>query len=292
MSGARSVFRALRETLEMIKFEHSVFALPFAFLGMMLAADGWPPWSTVGWVSVAMVAARSAAMAFNRLADRRIDAANPRTVDRALPSGRLSPTAVGIFVTGCSALLVVAAWRLNPLALQLSPIAIAVVLLYSYSKRFTFLSHLILGLGISAAPLGAWIAVRGAIEIAPLILASAVLLWVAGFDILYALQDQDFDRGYGLHSIPSRFGTRAALWVSSLFHVGMLLLLALLPISMPRPIGAGYWVGVAGCATLLLFQHSILRPADLSRLNAAFFRANGMLALWLFLTTAIGILLR
>jgi len=291
VGGIASTWRALRATLAMIKFEHTLFALPFAFLGMILAADGWPPWGTVGWIVVAMVGARSAAMAFNRLADRHLDAENPRTSDRELPAGVLTPTAVSLFVVASVGLLILAAWRLNPLALRLSPLAIAVILLYSYTKRFTAWCHLILGLGISAAPLGAWIAVRGSIEALPLALSGAVLLWVAGFDVLYALQDLEFDRSRGLRSIPARFGKRGALWISALLHLGMLALLAILPQLSASALGAGYWVGVAGCAALLVFQHSILRPSDLSRLNAAFFQANGALAMWLFLTTALGILL-
>ena len=180
--------------LEMIKFEHTLFALPFAFFGMILAAEGWPRWSTVGWIVAAMVGARSAAMGFNRLADRRLDAANPRTAGRALPAGQVSAGAAAVFVAASAALLVVAAWRLNPLAFALSPVALLVLLGYSYTKRFTWASHLVLGLSLGGAPLGAWIAVRGDVAAAPFCLAGAVLLWVAGFDVLYALQDLDFDR--------------------------------------------------------------------------------------------------
>ncbi len=280
----------LGTVLEMIKFEHTIFALPFAFLGMLLAAGGWPAWSVVGWIVVAMVGARSAAMGFNRLADRHIDAANPRTANRALPTGKVSAGFVFGFVLVSCALLVLAAWRLNPLALQLSPIALGIVLGYSYTKRFTSAAHLVLGLAISGAPLGAWIAVRGDITAVPLVLAGAVLLWVAGFDVLYALQDADFDRGRGLHSIPARFGTLGALWISGLLHMGMLGLLVLLPSFQPG-LGVAYWIGVGGCALLLAYQHWIVRPNDLSRLNAAFFQANGLLATWLFATTAADVLL-
>ncbi len=276
----------------MIKFEHTLFALPFAFLGMILAAEGWPAWSQVFWIVVAMIGARSAAMAFNRLADRHLDAANPRTSDRALPAGRLSPAGVGVFVLASVALLVLAAWRLDPLALRLSPVAVAVILLYSYSKRFTLFCHLILGLGISAAPLGAWIAIRGEVSLAPVVLAAAVLFWVAGFDVLYGLQDLEFDRHRGLHSIPARFGVTGALWLSALLHLAMLVLLAVLPGVYAGELGPGYWLGFAGCAALILYQHWAVRPHDLSRLDAAFFQANGALAVWLFLTTTIGILLQ
>lgn len=292
MSSDRGSLQSLRGILKMIKIEHTLFALPFAFLGMILAADGWPPWSTVGWIVLAMVGARSAAMAFNRLADRVIDASNPRTRDRALPAGDLSPLGVQLFVVSSLALLVLSAWRLNPLALKLSPLAIAVILLYSYTKRFTSLCHLVLGLGISGAPLGAWIAVRGDITATPLILAAAVLCWVAGFDILYALQDLEFDRDRGLHSVPARLGVRGALVVSAVLHVAMLGLLAALPSVYPSALGAGYWVGFGGCLVLVFGQHWVLRPHDLSRLDAAFFQANGALAAWLFATTAVGILLR
>src|SRR5436305_8436262 len=230
---AKSFVQQSRTMLEMIKIEHTLFALPFAFLGMLLAAGGWPPWRSVGWIVVAMVGARSAAMAFNRLVDRRIDAANPRTAGRALPAGLVSPAAVTLFVLVSSGLLVVAAWQLNPLALALSPVALGILFLYSYTKRFTWAAHLFLGLSLSGAPLGAWIAVRGAVQATPVILALAVLTWTAGFDVLYALQDLDFDRRTGLFSIPARFGVRGALWISGAFHVLTLTLLALLPSVYP-----------------------------------------------------------
>ncbi len=283
--------RSLRTVLDMIKFEHTIFALPFAFLGMLLAAKGLPAWRTVLWIVVAMVGARSAAMGFNRLADRRIDAANPRTVDRALPEGRVSPAFVVVFVAASCALLVFAASRLDPLALKLSPLALFILLGYSYTKRFTSWSHLVLGLALAGAPLGAWIAVRGDVTAVPLTLAAAVLLWVGGFDILYALQDREFDRGAGLHSIPVRFGERGAFWISGLCHFGMLALLAWLPSLYPG-LGWIYWLGVGGCAALLAYQHWVVRPGDLSRLNAAFFQANGLLAVWLFAATAADLWLR
>ncbi len=283
-------FRTLSTVLEMIKIEHTLFALPFAFLGMLLAAGGWPSWRTAGWIVVAMVGARSAAMGFNRLADRRIDAANPRTANRALPAGLVSPMAVGWFVAASAALLVVAAWQLNPLALALSPLALAILLLYSYTKRFTWGSHLFLGLSLAGAPLGAWIAVRGDVQATPLALAGAVLFWVAGFDVLYALQDLDFDRRTGLFSIPARFGVVGALWISAVLHTGTLILLALLPRLYPSGLGAGYWVGWAGCLALIAYQHWVVRPGDLSRLNAAFFTANGVLSVWLFAATAVDVL--
>jgi 4-hydroxybenzoate polyprenyltransferase len=288
VSAARS---AIAVYLEMIKIEHTFFALPFAFLGMMLAAEGWPDWPTVGWVVAAMVGARSAAMGFNRLVDRTIDAANPRTATRALPAGTIRPGSVRVLIAASLLVLVVAAWRLDPLALALSPVAILVVLLYSYTKRFTAASHLVLGLGLAAAPLGAWIAVRGEIAAPALVLALAVLAWVAGFDLLYALQDVRFDRDHGLHSIPARFGVTATLALSAALHALMLGALAALPLLYAGPLGPGFAVGVAGCAVLIAYQHWVVRPGDLSRLDAAFFQANGALAVWLFAATAVDILL-
>ncbi len=280
----------LRVVLEMIKFEHTIFALPFAFLGMVLAAEGWPAWSTVGWIVLAMVGARSAAMGFNRLADHRLDAQNPRTADRALPAGRVSRPFVAAFVAVSCFVLVLAAGQLNPLAFKLSPLALVILLGYSYSKRFTALTHLVLGLALAGAPLGAWIAVRGGVELTPWVLGVAVLLWVAGFDILYALQDLDFDRQVGLFSVPVRFGEVGALWISAAFHLGMLALLFWLPAVYPPGLGTGYWLGVAGCVALLTYQHWVVRPRDLSRLNAAFFTANGLLGVWLFVTTTAELL--
>jgi 4-hydroxybenzoate polyprenyltransferase len=286
--------RTLSTLLEMIKIEHTLFALPFAFLGMILAAAGWPSWWTVLWIVVAMVGARSAAMGFNRLADRRIDAANPRTAGRALPAGLVSPAAATLFVVASAGLLVLAAWQLNRLAFLLSPLALFILFLYSYTKRFTWASHLVLGLALGGAPLGAWIAVRGDVAATPLVLTAVVLLWVAGFDVLYALQDLEFDRRSGLFSIPARFGVAGALWISAVLHAAMLGLLALLPSLYTAPIhlGTAYWIGWAGCLLLIVYQHWIVRPDDLSRLNAAFFTANGALSVWLFALTAVDILRR
>jgi 4-hydroxybenzoate polyprenyltransferase len=281
--------RSLSTVLEMIKFEHTLFALPFAFLGMVLAAGGWPSWATVLWIVIAMIGARSAAMGFNRLVDRKIDAANPRTSKRALPAGLVTPLWVGFFVAASAALLVLAAWKLNRLAFYLSPVALGILFLYSYTKRFTWASHLVLGLSLAGAPLGAWIAVRGDVAAAPVLLAAGVLLWVAGFDVLYALQDLEFDRRSGLFSIPARFGVVGALWFSAMLHAVMLGLLALLPRVYPG-LGAGFWVGWTGCLILIGWQHWVVRPNDLSRLNAAFFTANGLLSVWLFAATALDVL--
>ncbi len=271
----------------MIKFEHTVFALPFAFMGMMMAAQGWPPWSTVFWITAAMVGARSCAMAFNRLVDRRIDALNPRTQGRELPAGKVEPVFVLVFVVASAALLVGSAWMLNPLAFKLSPLALLIIMVYSLTKRFTAWCHLVLGLSLAGAPLGAWIAVQGEVSPMPLLLAAAVLTWVAGFDILYALQDHGFDRESGLFSIPVRFGEKGALMISALLHLGTLGFFASLFAISPPDLGIFYGVGVLGAAGLLFWQHFVIRPGDLSRLNAAFFQANAMLSLWLFLWTAM-----
>lgn len=282
----------LRIVFEMIKFEHTLFALPFALMGMVLAAQGVPAGRVVLWIVVAMVGARSAAMGWNRLVDREIDAANPRTAMRALPAGLVTPGFVALFVAASLALLLLAAWRLNPLCLALSPLAIVILLGYSYTKRFTWGAHLALGLALAGAPLGAWIAVTGSFAPTPFALAGVVITWVAGFDILYALQDEAFDRARGLASIPARFGTATALGISAGLHVATLGLLAALPFVYPAGLGAAYWVGVAGCALLLAYQHAIVRPGDLSRLDAAFFTTNGVLALWLLAATAADLLLR
>ncbi len=290
MALAMRAWTSFTTVLEMIKFEHTIFALPFAFLGMILAADGWPSWRTVGWIVVAMIGARSAAMGFNRWADRRIDAENPRTAGRPLPTGRVTPAFVALFVVASSALLVWAAWELNPLAFALSPLALLILLGYSYTKRFTVWSHLILGIADAGAALGAWIAVRGDIRLPAVLLTAAVAFWVAGFDVLYALQDLDFDRETGLYSMPAKWGEVPGLWISGALHLAMLASLAAIPFVYKPGLGVAYWVGVAGCLALLAYQHSIVRPGDLSRLNAAFFTANGLLSVWLFAATAADLL--
>jgi len=260
----------------MIKWEHSIFALPFALCGAMLAASGLPTGHQLFWIVVAMLAARSAAMAFNRLADAAIDAANPRTRTRALPAGQLSPAFVATFVIVSCAIFIVAASQLNRLTLWLSPVALAVLLLYSYTKRFTRWSHLVLGFALGIAPSAAWIAVRGSLDPRILLLTAAVTFWVAGFDILYACQDFQFDRDAGLHSIPRYLGIRGALWVARVFHVVMLLLLiALLP---AFSLGKLAIAGVGAVTLLLLYEHSLVKPDDLSRLNAAFFTMNGVIS--------------
>lgn len=258
----------------MVKFSHSVFALPFALASAALAgADGGLTPAVLGCIVLAMVGARSAAMGFNRLADRVIDARNPRTATRELPAGRLSVAEVWLFVAISAGALVFAAWRLNPLCLALSPVALAVIFGYSYTKRFTALSHIVLGLALAIAPVGAWIAVRGRFDPPPVLLGLAVLVWVAGFDIIYACQDVDFDRRAGLHSIPARLGVGGALKVSRALHVAAVALLAALFTAAPlHPV---YLAGVAAVALLLAYEHSLVREGDLSRVDAAFFTVNG-----------------
>jgi len=280
----------LRVTLEMIKWEHSVFALPFALCGAMLAAGGWPTAHQFVWIIVAMVAARSAAMAFNRLADASIDAANPRTSARALPAGQLTPGFVMTFVVISSAIFIVAAGQLNRLALLLSPVALAVLLLYSYTKRFTRWSHLVLGFALGIAPAAAWIAVRGSLDPRILLLTAAVTFWVGGFDVLYACQDFDFDRATGLHSIPRYWGISRALWVARAFHVIMLALLIALMLAFG--LGKVAIAGLALVAVLLAYEHSLVSAGDLRKLNAAFFTMNGVISVVFFVFVAGDLLLR
>ena len=274
----------------MIKWEHSVFALPFALCGAMLAAGGLPTLHQVVWIIVAMVAARSAAMAFNRLADASIDAANPRTSARALPTGQLTPAFVATFVVVSSVVFIAAAAELNRLALWLSPVALAVLLLYSYTKRFTRWSHLVLGFALGIAPSAAWIAVRGSLDPRILLLTAAVTFWVAGFDVLYACQDFDFDRSSGLQSIPRYLGISRALWVARAFHVIMLLLLAAVLVTFGM--GKLAIAGVAVVAVLLAYEHSLVSAGDLRKLNAAFFTMNGVISVVFFIFVAGDLLLR
>lgn len=284
------LIRNLRLTLEMIKWEHSVFALPFALCGAMLAAGGVPNAHQLIWIVVAMVAARSAAMAFNRVADATIDAANPRTRSRALPSGMLSPAFVTTFIVISCGIFVLAAWQLNRLAFFLSPLALAVVLLYSYTKRFTRWSHLALGIALGIAPAAAWIAVRGSLEPKILLLSAAVTFWVGGFDVLYSCQDFDFDRSAGLHSIPRHMGIPAALWIARAFHILMLILLVGLVIAFG--LGRVAMLGVLAVGVLLAYEHSLVSHRDLSKLNAAFFTMNGVISVVFFLFVAGDLLLR
>ncbi len=285
----RSSTGRLADLLELVKFSHTVFALPFALTGMVLAAGGIPSAGTVLGILLAMVGARTAAMAWNRLADAEIDARNPRTADRHLPAGRVSRGAAWALVVGGVALLEVAAWALNPLCLALSPLALAVIFAYPYAKRFTSLCHYLLGLALAAAPLGAWVAVTGAWSWRIVPLALGVLVWVAGFDVLYALQDEAVDRAQGLHSLPQRLGTGRALKVAARLHVLLVLLLVL---QVPLfGLGWVYAAGVAAVAGLLLYEHALVTPYDLSRLDAAFFTMNGVISVIVFVATGLDVLL-
>jgi 4-hydroxybenzoate polyprenyltransferase len=280
----------LRVTLEMIKWEHSIFALPFALCGVMLAANGHPTIHQLAWIVIAMVAARSAAMAFNRLADASIDAANPRTMTRALPTGALSSRFVATFVLVSCAVFVLSARQLNRLAFALSPVALVVLLLYSYTKRFTRWSHLVLGFALGIAPAAAWIAVRGSFDPRILLLTAAVTLWVGGFDVLYSCQDYEFDRQAGLHSIPRFWGIGKSLWIARVFHVLMLLLLIIFVAAFG--LGKIAIAGVVVVALLLAYEHSLVSARDLSRLNAAFFTMNGVISVVFFAFVTVDLLRR
>ena len=273
----------IRTTLEMIKIEHTLFALPFAFLGAVLAADGVPTaWQSV-WIIAAMVGARSTAMAFNRIADKDYDARNPRTSMRAIPAGVLSAGFVWGFTIISAAIFFIAAAMLNRLTLLLSPVALASIVLYSYTKRWTLLSHLVLGWCLAIAPTGAWIAVRGAIDSPiPLLLSLVVMLWTAGFDVLYACQDFEFDRREGLYSIPARFGIARSLWISRTLHAGAFA--ALVALYFLTNLGAIALLGVIATGALLIYQHTLVRADDLSRLDAAFFTTNAFVSVILFIT--------
>lgn len=279
-----NVFRSTRITLEMIKWEHSIFALPFALTGAVLAANGWPTGRVTLWIIVCMIAARSAAMAFNRLVDARLDAANPRTAQRALPAGSLSQGFVISFTVLMAVLFVYASSRLNLLTLELSPLALLVVLAYSYMKRITRWSHVVLGLALGIAPSAAWIAVRGSLSARIVVLTAIVILWVGGFDVLYACQDFEHDRRVGLKSVPQAFGLEKAFWIARSMHVGMILLLFVLAHLFGMGWIAGVGFGIVG--VLLLYEHLVISPSDLSRMNAAFFTLNGIISVVFFLAVA------
>src|SRR5882672_6819695 len=281
----------IRTTLEMIKIEHTLFALPFALLGAVLAARGLPTFSQILWIAVAMVGARSTAMAFNRVADKEYDARNPRTKMRAIPAGKLSVVFVLIFTIAGAGMFLFAAAMLNRLTLVLSPVALASIMLYSYTKRWTTLSHLVLGWCLAIAPTGAWIAVRGTIESpAPLLLSLVVLLWTAGFDVLYACQDYEFDRREGLYSIPAHFGIARSLWISRLLHAGAFA--ALLALYFTAHLGILALIGVIATGALLVYQHTLVRADDLSRLNAAVFMTNAFVSVILLVTFGGAVFLR
>jgi len=276
--------------MEMIKFSHTVFALPFALTGALLAARGLPSWQQTLWIILAMVGARTAAMGLNRLIDADIDARNPRTAGRAIPAGLIGRGATLVFICASLALLLAAAARLNPLCLKLSPVAVFFLVLYSYCKRFTALAHVVLGVCLAAAPIGAWIAIRGTIDPPALILGAIVLFWVAGFDILYALQDLDFDRAAGLHSIPVALGVNGSLRAARLFHLAMPALLLLLW----KVMGLGYvfLIGIFVVAAMLAYEHWLLKDGDLSKMDAAFFNMNGYISVAVLLFTALELLAR
>jgi 4-hydroxybenzoate polyprenyltransferase len=276
----------IRTILEMIKFEHSVFALPFALTGALLAARyaahgtgsaGWPSWQQIAWIIVAMVGARSWAMTTNRIIDLRYDRENPRTRTRALPTGAITVRFAWLFAAIAAAALVIAAWQLNPLALELSPIALGVLFFYSYTKRFTTWSHVVLGFCLGMSPAAAWIAIAGSLDWRMLILCAAVTLWVGGFDVLYACQDLEYDKSAGLFSVPKKFGVARALLIARAMHVLMISLLAWLAWSFQLPWPA--WAGIVVVAALLAYEHSLVSPNDLTRMNAAFFTVNGYISL-------------
>ncbi len=271
----------IKTVLEMIKFEHSVFALPFALTGALLAArwtlHSWPSLRQVLWIIIAMVAARSAAMTMNRIVDLRFDRENPRTKQRALPTGALTLQFAWLFTVVAVALFFTAAWQLNPLALKLAPPAITILFSYSFTKRFTTWSHLFLGFALGISPAAAWIAITGALDSRMLILCAAVTLWVGGFDVLYACQDVEYDQHVGLFSVPKRFGIAKALLIARMMHIGVTAFLAWLALSFGLPWPA--WAGIAVVASLLAYEHSLVKADDLSRLDAAFFTVNGYISM-------------
>ena len=274
----------------MIKWEHSIFALPFALTAALLAANGWPAWRVLFWIIICMVSARSAAMAFNRLVDAELDAANPRTASRALPKGELTQTFVLSFTVIASCAFLVAAGMLNRMTLLLAPVALVVILAYSYMKRITRWSHAVLGLALGIAPAAAWIAVRGSLSPRIVVLTGIVILWVGGFDVLYACQDFEHDRAAGLNSIPQAFGVNGAFWIARTMHVGMVALLVWFAhLFSLGPVGL---CGIGAVATLLAYEHAIVSPSDLRRMNAAFFTLNGVISIVFFLFVAADIFLR
>ena len=275
-----ALFKKITDYLRLIKFSHSVFALPFAFTSALIAANGIPTFSQIFWITVAMVGGRTGAMGMNRIIDRKIDALNPRTKNRELPRGVIKSGEAFIFTLFAFALLMFAAYKLNPLCLKISPIVLLVLFTYSYTKRFTWLSHIVLGTALSLAPLGAWIAIKGTFDFQILPLCFAVMFWVAGFDVFYAMQDIDFDKKHGLYSIPSAFGIKTSLRIARLFHlITIAMLLGLMPIFN---LGALYLFGVLIASALMLYEHSLIKPADLSKLDMAFFNMNGYISITIF----------
>jgi 4-hydroxybenzoate polyprenyltransferase len=276
----------LRHFLDAIKFEHTVFALPFAYIAMVLAANGWPGWHVLMWVTLAMAGGRTLAMSVNRLADRILDAQNPRTAGRHLPTGLLTPGLVTAAAIAAAALFFLSAWMLNPLCLSLAPLATVFLIGYSYTKRFTWLSHWILGFTDGIAGAGGWIAVRAAFDPPVFVLWFALTVWIAGFDLIYACQDVEFDRSVGLYSFPARFGITPALRVARVCHALTVAAFATLGVLMD--LGGLYWLGVLAVAGLFIYEHSLVSPTDLSRLDIAFFNINGYIAVILFVAVLAG----
>lgn len=282
-------FRKLKIFFEMIKIEHTLFALPFAYMGALLVEKRVPAAHDLLWITLAMVGARTAAMSLNRIIDRQIDARNPRTAGRAIPRGLISALEVWVYALLSFVLLLVSAYNLSPLAFKLFPVALAVLLLYPYTKRFTWLCHLVLGLALGLAPLGAWVAIANKIELAPLLLSAGVMFWVAGFDIIYACDDFDFDLAEGIHSIPARFGMRWGLHISTAFHVAALGLFA--GVGLVLNLGAIFFAGILLAAALVFYQHKLVSPYDLSRSGVAFFNLNAGLSISTFIFTLADLLL-
>jgi 4-hydroxybenzoate polyprenyltransferase len=276
----------VRYFTDAIKLEHTVFALPFAYMGALLASGGWPGWHVAIWVTLALLGARTTAMALNRLIDRAIDARNPRTRMRHLPQGLLGPREMALGASAGAALLFVAAWQLNPLCLHLAPLALVFLVGYAYTKRVTWLSHWILGFTDGIAAAGGWIAVRGHFDPPALILWFALTVWIAGFDLIYACQDVDFDRREGLHSVPARFGTATALRLAQICHVLTVLALASIPLFVP--LGWPYWVGLLAVVALFIYEHSLVSPTDLSRVDIAFFNVNGYISVIVLVAAVAG----
>ncbi len=284
----KGLWGKVKMILEMIKFEHTVFALPFAFMGCFLAAGGFPPWGKLFWIVVAMVGARTGAMCFNRLVDADIDAKNPRTKERHIPAGKVSKSETVLFIILSYGIFVFAAKMLNPLCFKLAPWAVLLVSFYSFTKRFTWASHLVLGLSLSLAPIGAWIAIKGTLNLPPVLVGLGVAFWVGGFDILYSLQDVEFDKKEGLHSIPRLLGIEKALWVARGFHAASVLMFLLVAPLMH--LGLFYFLGLLVMGGLLFWEHRLVSPNDLSKIDVAFFTVNGYLSVAFFIFTALDLM--
>lgn len=278
---------SLKHYLELVKFSHTIFALPFALASMLVAANGFPKWSVFGWILAAMVGARTAAMGFNRIVDRQIDAQNPRTRNREMPAGKVSMSGAVALVVGASLLFFFAAYEINALALWLSPITLVTLFFYSFCKRFTSLSHFVLGLCLGIAPVGAWVAVTGKIEVAPCVLCAAILVWVAGFDIIYATMDAEFDAKAGLHSMVQKLGVPRALFFAKILHAAFLVLL--FAFGVLAQLGTLISVAVALIGAFLIYEHALVRPDDLRRVNAAFFTVNGVISVFFLAVVAVAV---